>query len=231
LPSIEEHPPLSAVLENFDPPSPAQVEVTIEERPPIPRVWILNDAKTELIQMQSDRFIHNWRRMGGMEPYPHFEPIRAKFRSEAAVLEQFLSDEKLGPLVINQCEVTYVNHIEPTGVWSVHGQLEKVFSMWSRLARDSFLPDLEDAGFHLRFVIPDGTGKPIGRLHVIAQPAWKKTDGSGILALNLTARGVPLGEGIEGAFEFFDLGRKWIVKGFADLTTPDMHRAWERIDA
>ena len=231
LPLIEEHTPLPPVFEKFDPPSPAQVEVTIEEKPPVPRDWFVNDTKTELIQMQSDRFIHNWRRMEGIEPYPHYEPIREKFRSEVAVLEEFLGDEKLGTLTVNQCEVTYVNHIEPSGMWAGHGQLEKVFSMWSRLVNASFLPDPEDAGLHVRFVIPDGTGKPIGRLHVIAQPAWKKTDNSPILALNLTARGAPIGEGIEGAFAFFDLGRRWIVKGFTDLTTPEMHRVWERIDA
>jgi uncharacterized protein (TIGR04255 family) len=231
LPLIEEHTPLPPVFERFDPPSPAQVEVTIEEKPPVPRDWFVNDTKTELIQMQSDRFIHNWRKMEDIEPYPHYEPIREKFRSEVAVLEGFLGDEKLGTLTVNQCEVTYVNHIEPSRMWAGHGQLEKIFSMWSRLVNPSFLPDPEDAGLHVRFVIPDGTGKPIGRLHAIAQPAWKKTDNSPILTLNLTARGAPIGEGIEGAFAFFDLGRRWIVKGFTDLTTPEMHRVWERIDA
>ena len=28
-----------------------------------------------------------------------------------------------------------------------------------------------------------------------------------------------------------DLGRSWVVKGFAALTTTDMHRVWGRIDA
>ena len=39
----------------------------------------------------------------------------------------------------------------------------------------------------------------------------------------LTARG-QAGE----SFEFLDLGRKWIVKSFAALTTPQMHRVWKR---
>ena len=231
LPLIEEHPPLPPILENFAPPSPAQMEVTIEEKPPLPRVWFVNETKTELIQMQSDRFIHNWRKMEGMAPYPHYEPIREKFRGEVAVLEDFLRDEKLGTLAVNQCEVTYVNHIEPSGAWSRHGQLEKVFSIWSGLTNASFLPNPEDAGLRTRFVIPDETGKPIGRLHVVVHPAWKKEDNSPLLILNMTARGVPTGEGIAGAFAFFDVGRRWIVKGFADLTTPEMQRVWERVNA
>jgi hypothetical protein len=82
----------------------------------------------------------------------------------------------------------------------------------------------------LRFVIPGKAGRPVGRLHVVSQPAWTKTDNTPILVLNLTARGEPLEGGIEGAFGFFELGRKWIVKGFAELTTAEMHKVWERID-
>lgn len=230
LPFIEEQPPLPPVVEKFGLPSPAQVEVTVEEKPPVPRLWFLNQDKTELIQVQADRFIHNWRKMEGLEPYPRFEPIRDKFRNEVDALVQFLKDERMGAPVVNQCEVTYVNHIEPSGVWQHHGQLEKVLSNWTAAPERRFLPEAEDGGVRLRFVIRDESGKPFGRLHVISQPAWKKTDNTPIMVLNLTARGAPLGEGIEGAFRFFELGRRWIVKGFAELTTSDIQKAWERID-
>ncbi len=231
LPVIEEHPPLPPVLEKFGPPSPPRVEVTVEEKPPVPRLWFLNEQGTELIQVQSDRFIHNWRKMQGLDPYPRYEPIRDKFRDEVETLGQFLKDEGLGSVAVTQCEVTYVNHIEPSGVWGRHGQLEMVVRGWSRLPAEGFLPEAEDGALRLRFVIRSEAGEPIGRLHTAVQPASKKSDNSPILALNLTARGAPLGEGIEGAFAFFDLGRRWVVKGFVELTTPEMHRVWERTDA
>lgn len=229
LPLIEEQPPLPPVVEKFGPPAPAQVEVTVEEKPPVPRLWFLNQAKTELIQVQADRFIHNWRKIEGLEPYPRFEPIRDKFRNEVDTLVQFLKDEGMGTPVVNQCEVTYVNHIEPSGVWQRHGQLEKVLSNWRAAPERRFLPEAEDGSVRLRFVMRDESGKPFGRLHVISQPAWKKTDNTPIMVLNLTARGAPLGDGIEGAFRFFELGRRWIVKGFAELTASDMQKEWERI--
>ena len=74
--------------------------------------------------------------------------------------------------------------------------------------------------------MPDETG----RLHVMAQPAWD-SNGQRIWTINLMARGRPMGEGIEGAFGFFDVGREWIVRGFMDLTTASMHRHWGRTDA
>jgi uncharacterized protein (TIGR04255 family) len=230
FPMIEEHPPLPPVFEKFELPSPPQIEVSFEEKPPVPRVWFLNEAGSELIQVQSDRFIHNWRKMEGLDPYPRYEPIRDRFRDEVGVLEKFLREEKLGALVVNQCEVTYVNHIEPAGVWGRHGEVEKAFVMCSRLGTASFLHEPEDVALRMRFVIPGPKGNSIGRLHAVVQPAWKKSDNSPILTLNLTARGSPIGEDIKGAFAFFELGRSWIVKGFADLTTPAMQRMWERID-
>ncbi len=230
LPLIEEQPPLPPMLETFGPPSPARVEVTVEEKPPVPRLWFLNQDKTELIQVQADRFIHNWRKMEGMAPYPRFEAIRDKFRGEVATLGKFLEDEEMRSPIVNQCEVTYVNHIEPSGVWERHGQIDKVLAGWAATPERRFLPEAEDGGVRLRFVMRDDGGKPMGRLHVMSQAAWKKADNAPILILNLTARGEPAGEGIEGAFRFFEIGRRWIVKGFAELTTTQMHKAWERID-
>ena len=230
LPLIEEHPPLPAMFEKFELPLAPPVEITFEEKPPMPRVWFLNQAGSELIQVQADRFIHNWRKMEGIDPYPRYEPIRDKFRDEVAVLQAFLRDEKLDDLAVNQCEITYVNHIESCSVWERHGELEKAFVMFSRLRSASFLPEPEDVALRMRFVIPDTSGKPVGRLHAVVQPAWKRSDNSPILTLSLTARGAPMGEGVDGAFSFFDLGREWIVKGFADLTTPEMQRMWERTD-
>lgn len=70
LPEIEEHPPLPQVVERFDAANPPKVDVVFEERPPVARVWFLTQEKTELIQVQQDRFIHNWRKVTGQEPYP-----------------------------------------------------------------------------------------------------------------------------------------------------------------
>lgn len=231
FPLIEEHPPLNVVLETFGVPAPGQVEVTIEEKPPLPRVWFLNESETELIQIQADRFIHNWRKAGNIStPYPRYEGVRAKFRDEVRGFQQFLSDEELGQVVINQCEVTYVNHIEPCEVWRSHGQIEGVLRAWDARGR-LFLPEAEGGRIEQRFVIRGDSGGPLGRLHVSLTPAWEAEGKSPILVLTLTARGSPISEGIDGAFAFLDLGREWIVKGFAELTTTEMHRVWERIDA
>ena len=230
FPLVEEHAPLRAVRETFEVPSPRQEEA-IEGKPPLPRMCFLNESRTELVQIQADRFIHKWRKTGNPStPYPRYERIRTNFRHEVWEFQEFLTDEKLGKLAIDQCEVTYVNHIEPCEAWHGHGQIEGVLRTWTAQRR-LFLPESEDASIHQRFVIRNESNSPLGRLHVSLAPAWKEEDQSPILVLTLTARGSPLDNGINGAFDFFDLGREWIVKGFLDLTTTEMHRAWGSTDA
>lgn len=230
LPQIEEHPPLPQVFERFDAPAPPKFDVVVEGKLPAPRVWFLTPENTELIQIQQDRFIHNWRKVHGEEQYPRYEAIREAFKREVAEFVDFLKDENLGVLKVTQCEITYVNNIESAGVWKQHGEVASVLRQWTELPEGSFLPRPEGLGINARYVIPDEFGKPAGRLHVVFQPVWKAADNSPMFQLNLTARGRPTNDGLTGAFDFFDLGRRWIVKGFGDLTSQTMQeQVWGRI--
>ena len=229
LPQIEERLPLAPASESFDPPSPPRVEVAFEDKPPAPRVWFVNDEKTELLQIQPDRFIHNWRKVGEGDAYPRYERIRERFREEVSAFEEFLKEERLGELTVNQCEVTYVNHIERAGEWEHHGEVGKLLTNWAPLPAAAFLPAPEDAVLRWRYRIT-GVDGPVGRLHVAVQPSWSVADGRPVWVMNLMARGTPVGAGIEAAFEFFNLGREWVVRGFADLTSDSMQRGWERVD-
>lgn len=234
LPLIEEHPPLTPAIESFGRPSPPRVEVAFEDKPPAPRVWFVNEAKTELVQVQQDRLAHNWRKVGDGDTYPRYERIRKQFRKVVSDFAEFLHDEGLGELAVNQCEVTYVNHIERAGGraggWEHHGEIEKLLMSWRPLPATAFLPTPEDAELQWRYRIPVAD-RPAGRLYVTAQPRWRTADGSPVWVMTLMARGAPIETGIDGAFEFFDLGREWVVRGFADLTTDFMQRCWERTDA
>jgi len=234
FPYVEEHPPLEHVVERFDRGGQDPIRVTIEDRPLPLRVWFLDATKTQLIQVQTDRFIHNWRKVTGEEEYPHYdEVIRPAFKRQVERLEEFLKGQDLGTLKIDQCEITYINHIEQSGVWQQHGELESVFKNWSKRPM-AFLPDPEDAAAHIRYLIRHN-GEVAGRFHATLQAGWKTKDDSPVFIMNLTARGKPLNpqqqSGLDGAFSFFDLGRQWIVKGFKDLTTESMHHAWRIVHA
>lgn len=230
-PETEDQPPTPQAFESFDPPQPQAVKFRVVQGAPEIRCWFKNRTGTELIQVQQDRFVFNWRQQGSGEPYPRYEQVRAKFETHFRTFERFLKDRRIGSVVPNQCTVTYVNNIIPSNNWKRFGQLKNIFSVWSGRHSDKFLGEPEEVDFRARYRILDDEGSPIGRLHVEAEPRFKNDDGSPVIHLVLTARGKPLGEGLDGILAFFNIGREHVVRGFTSITTKNLHDQWGRTDA
>ena len=232
FPRTEDQAALLPFVEEFPESPRARLGLQLQalDKPPVPRMWFVNARGNEMIQVQADRFIRNWRKEGQGEEYPRYERLKDAFQRDFDVFQRFLSDRNLGLPKINQCEVSYVNHIIAGEGWQTFADFDKVFSVWVTpsdwAARADQIPGrAEDVRIQSRFVIPDDKGKPVGRLHVDIQPALRTTDSKPMYLLHLTARG-QVGSGAE----FFDLGRRWIVKSFASLTNAEMHRIWQRTD-
>ena len=224
FPTLEVHPALDP---RFERPSSAPGEgLTVKfETVPTLRAWFIGTNKAHLIQVQQDRFVFNWRRIPG-EDYPRHEHVRASFRRNFGIFEQFLLDEQLGEPNLNQWELTYVNHIPAGDGWHRHGELGSVVPLLAGNPKGEFLPEPEDVALRVRYSIPDENGA-VSRLHVVADPRFDSS-GNPSLLLTLTARG-GLGQSGKDLLESrLDLGREWIVRGFADVTSKTMHRHWER---
>lgn len=232
FPRLEEHPPLPQAREDYEIPGAGAGELRLEATatPPLARIWFLAEDGTELIQVQPDRFIHNWRKVASGDEYPRYEQIREAFQAELQSFGSFIDREQIGSLKVNQCEITYVNHIFSGQEWEKHGELSRVLKYWSEPAME-FLPDPKDIALQVRYrMTAAGAQQAIGRLHVVLRSAWRIADQTPVYNLDLTARGSPAGPGIKEALEFIDQGRIWIVRAFADITTKRMHLLWRRKD-
>ena len=225
FPKTEERPPLEPTSEVFPDPRKPPLGLRIEsyEHPPIPRFWFINESGTELLQIQQDRFIRNWRKVGQGDEYPRYENLKARFEEDFNLFRGFIAAQGFESIKVNQCEVTYINHIIEGEGWSGYEDADKVFSLWRQPAA-GYPGPAQTITFHTRYDIKQADGKPIGRLHADLKPAIRTKDGRRMFVLDLTARGL-LGEWIE----FFDIGREWIVR-FAGLTTSEMHKVWKRRD-
>ncbi len=234
FPLLEEHPPIDPVIERFGgrPVSATRgIRFQLVEAPPTPRSWFLSESGNELIQVQQDRFVQNWRKATGEIKYPRYKHLRETFAGQLQIFRTFLQRERLGDLVPNQCEVTYVNHIVAGNGWQDFGDLDKVLTILNDTYSDGFLEEPEDVRLGLRYVIRNGRREPLGRLHIAVEPAFRKQDDCPMYVMNLTARGRPDGEGLEGVMRFLDIGREWVVRGFTSITTAQMHLLWGRTDA
>ena len=112
-PRFQVHPPLNQVFERFGEQSVSSPQVSIEElsSPPV-RCWFMDASENRLLQIQNDRFIHNWRKVRIDDEYPRYTAVRLTFETAWNSLCAFLASENLGIPQPNQCEVIYVNHIE-----------------------------------------------------------------------------------------------------------------------
>jgi uncharacterized protein (TIGR04255 family) len=203
----------------------------------VPRLWMISEDNTELVQLQSDRFMRNWRRYHDQDiEYPTYdEHNRPAFVKDFDAFHRFAEDHGWGALAVDQCEVTYVNHIHTGRVWSEFSQLDRVFRGWS-----SSYPALAGAPADLiscrvRHEVVDAEGKFVGHLFVEIHSTYSTrpfgappSEPLPILQLQLTVRGRPLGEATEGVMRFMDFAHTTIVNSFAEITTPEMHDVWER---
>jgi len=191
---------------------------------PESRCWFIDETETRLIQFQRDGFFLNWRKVKGNEPYLHYDHTKPNFEKYWKGFGEFLNHQGLPDPQISQCEVTYINHIEKGQGWDSYGELNKVISCWSGKYSGDFLQDPESVSLNVQYVLPDQKG----RLHIAMLPAIRKQDAKEVLQLNLTARGKPGSSKLDDIVSWFDLGHKWIVRGFTDFTAKDMHQFWRR---
>lgn len=225
-PLTETQPALVSQLEDMDTEFPYQPQFRFEINPPnIQRFWFLTEAKNEVIQVQHDRFVINWRQIKGDEDYPRYAAnLRPRFVTEWSEFVAFLNAQGLGAPEILQCEVIYVNDILRGKDWHNLSEAISLFAPWWHGGTDGFLKAPDRLSVSGSFTMPERSG----RLHFATTNVKRGIDGKEALQLRLTARGKPNENTIESALTWIDMGREWIVRGFADLTSKKAHELWGR---
>jgi uncharacterized protein (TIGR04255 family) len=225
-PRFSEQAPLEPSFEVFN--SQQRLKFEIKQMPGLPpRLWFMNEKDDELVQIQANRFIRNWRGEG--MNYPRYERLRESFFCDLQEFGSFLKHRNIGTIQPNQCEITYVNRLRLEGcdLGIKPGVALKLFHPEALLPSDEGerLPDPEGCNLSARYVLKDANGEPRGRLHVTVQPWQREPD----LRLDMIVRGMPASPDLKAVADFFDEGRKTIVNGFTAITTERMHQEWERV--
>jgi uncharacterized protein (TIGR04255 family) len=191
---------------------------------PLPRVWFISKADSQLIQFQLDRLYYNWRHRG--DDYPRYPAIIKNFENAKKHLETFAKESELGPIKPLECELTYINHIPIGQAWERIDDLPNVIGDFTwRKEQDRFLPHPTNIAWQVRFELPEKKGW----LNVKLNQATRKLDGVPSLILELTARGSGEDKTTKGMHEWFDLAHEWIVRGFTDLTQKQIQeKIWKR---
>ncbi|NOT00313.1 MAG: TIGR04255 family protein [Phycisphaerales bacterium] len=221
--SCQEQMPLAPIVELFG--EQPSLEIQFSDKPPLPRIWFVRQNDDGIVQLQRDRFLHNWKKTRPEHAYPNYEKVISLFRQRLDTFERFLRDGSLGQIQPRQYEMTYVNHIPQGSGWDAIADLGHIFPEVSwRNRRDRFLSALEAVNLRFSFQLPDGRG----RLHATIRSALRRQDNMPVLLLEMNARGMPEDASRDAMWKWFDVAHEWIVLGFTDLTSDRMHQYWKR---
>ena len=118
-------------------------------------------------------------------------------------------------MAVREVALLYVNSI-PFNGWKDFGEMGKVFSCqtWHR-AEEAFLPTPRTVEWQARFEME----KDQGVLFAVCSPLFTDDGSPQGVTLTLEARNTLPEKEFMG---WFNKGRMWIVKGFAELTTKAM---------
>jgi uncharacterized protein (TIGR04255 family) len=227
-PQVQAREPLAPVREVFGPASFMQ-GLRLEMAPPaeMPRAWFVSADNANIVQVQKDRLLFNWRFIENGASYPRFAAMKAEFGRLYTEMENFAASASLGDVAPDQVEITYISHFSAKDGDGNPPNPASVLRIWSDTLGPEWSHPLEDVSFSARYQIVGSTGAPIGRLYATLATLFQPP-GRRLLQLELTARGAPQSPDWNGVAIFLDIAHDHIVRCFAGITTPAAHAAWRR---
>ena len=226
FPKLEERSPVEAVQERFGEErlAPPAIRWQVSDRPPGPRLWVTSENGEHVIQIQKNALFANWLKPDDEAAYRPYLEKRKEISRQLAHVEKFFREEEIGQLEPTSWCVTYINRIDYEGLDNIGPAVATKLTFWTNQFSDDFLHQPDNLTFSLAFPMPENAG----RLNATFKPVVRK-DKQQALHLDLTARGQLKTRDLTSALDAIDLGHEWVVRGFASLTSPEMHDVWERI--
>jgi uncharacterized protein (TIGR04255 family) len=202
---------------------PAQTEGQLVEIPQFPRVWYIDEAGNKLIQVQRDRFLHNWKKVKPGDQYPRYSNLIKVYQERLSEFERFLKDKYLilDTIQPEQLELTYINHIHQGQGWEDISEVGEVFPdvSWRRTLERP-LPAVESITWRATFLLPNQGG----RLIAAVRNAKLVSTGKQVLLFELTARRGTKAPARDQIWEWFDQAHVAIMLAFESLTSKKVQR-------
>lgn len=221
FPFVQDMPPIADPI----PPDGNNVTFKLSNLPPLRRVWFLSADKSEIIQIQTDRFHLNHRRETLEQNYVDYVDAYPAFAKRYDQFKTALKEIGHEPPTPRRYELTYINLITPDSrVWATLADIGAVLPDVSWRSTDRFLASPSDMKLNFTFPMDDTGGELQVSVHSGTAPAGDEP----VVQLRLTAAG-PANQR-DGGFEaWFEEARSWIVRGFTDLTSARMRsEVWKQ---
>ena len=185
---------------------------------PMPRFWFVAHDDINLVQIQKNAFILNWRRRE-QNQYPGFQNVKATFDRLFGAFEDFLRLEVDTPqIVIDLCELTYVDVIGQSQYWSKPEDTCNVIPSFSILRAD---PDVTCRDFDCRYVVQYGEDITLSSRFWTIKPRQSSLPA---LGLEMKATNQFAGVAKTRTDDWFKRAHDTIVKQFIYMTSEEVQR-------
>jgi len=185
------------------------------------RCWYITPDESQLVQIQREFFIRNWRATDANAEYQHFTSIMPLFQRDWVLFCSFLREQGMKAPEVSRCDVTYINHLLRGEDWETYDDLSALFPIWRGIELKELFTAIEVGQFLVGFKLPEGAG----HIQFTLQPAVRN-DGKELFQLTVTASGKPLTSNDSDLFKWLDLGHLAVVNGFVQFTSEKAHRKW-----
>lgn len=210
---------------------PVDIEANVPlPMPMVPRIWFVSEDDQSLLQVQSDRFIGNWRKRQSTPGYPGFDIVFANFLRHWNGFQKWLSDKGLGTILATEVELAYINLFYEEEDWGAVSDIAKIIH-WAGIPPDPYRNTADRLGFFGEYALPTASGA----LRVSLQQGIRKQTSSitvsqRVFVLNMTAtRRIEIGEDWDE--DWFQAAHDDLRDFFAASLTPDAVKRWGRADA
>ena len=222
--SSEDQPPLPRIaLAEFQ--SPPDFDLAI--LPPLRRVFFCTEPANYVVQVQPNRFLHNWRKLEESDDYPRFPDAYSRFTKRWSDFRSFLKDSELMPPAVELYELTYVNIIAGSGaifprdVW-------RFMNFYKALPQTASGADPRALELTISWPLEEGrAGRLTMKLKHGVRAIEPQEEAEPLMIVEFNALGSADKDG-DNMGQWFKTAHNAIVYTFAALTTPEGHRIWGR---
>lgn len=189
---------------------------------PSPRFWMTREDQSDLVQLQADRLLLNWRRREGGSDYARYANQRQELERLVGTLEGLVNDRGFQQPIPLWAEATYVNRIE-----FADGKKPHEFFVLVSGAAD--LPGVaQETRFQeVRSVTSESDDAWEGRSTITVEP-FRDPESTGAMMTVVTRVALTGADTLGDAFPALDYARETSVKTFVAATTAEMHERWGR---
>lgn len=213
-PVVQEQPAIPPTVDVF---GPATFDFEIQSGVPPVRLWLVSESGAELLQIQRDRFILNWRRTGPDERYPSFNHLELKFGRHWHRFLGRIEQESIGSVHALAVEVTFVNAFALSEHETLYDALTILAGPPTFIHARPSIEMLMDLG---DFPGSNSAGEQrISVSHDVRNPHH--------FSLTLITRVKIEGSSPNPIQDAMRRAHSIGVKSFEMLTTPRMHKRWE----